>query len=48
MNIAYKIVRLKLINFAHFSSALGLNELEIKLSTENDIVLLIGGNGSGL
>lgn len=47
MTNSYKIIRLKLINFAHFSSTLGLNEIEIKPSMENNIVLLIGGNGSG-
>ncbi|MFW6002279.1 MAG: hypothetical protein ACOCQD_02980 [archaeon] len=45
--IGYEIVRLRLVNFAHFTS-LGLSDLEIdRYGSKNNIILLVGGNGSG-
>ena len=49
MAIGYEIVRLKLINFAHFTSILGLPEFEInRYGSSNSIILLSGSNGSGI
>lgn len=48
MSKSYEIIRLKLINFAHFSSILGFPEFEInRYNSKNDIILLVGGNGYG-
>jgi len=43
----YEILRLRLVNFAHFTS-LGLSDFEIdRRGSNNSIILLVGGNGSG-
>lgn len=45
---SYEIIRLKLINFAHFSTILGLPEFEInRKPNSNNIILICGNNGSG-
>ena len=45
---SYEIIRLKLINFAHFSTILGLPEFEInRIPNSNNIILICGNNGSG-
>lgn len=44
----YEIVRVRLKNFDHFSTSLGLDDFEIdRRGSKNNIVLLVGGNGSG-
>ena len=47
MGYGYEIVRLRLVNFAHFTS-LGLSDFEIdRRGSKNSIITIIGANGSG-
>lgn len=48
MGIGYEIVRLRLVNFAHFTTILGVPDLEIdRRGSKNNIILVSGSNGSG-
>lgn len=48
MVYSYEIIRLKLINFTHFSNILGCPEFEIKRKpNSNPLILILAGNGSG-
>ncbi len=47
MSYSFEIVRLRLVNFAHFSD-LGLDDFEIdRYGSKNNIITIIGANGSG-